>query len=484
MNLDVELVKTIWISLIEYLTVLLIGMVLYRYSVLYKIKENKQIKKQALTDPLTGKGNRHKFLTEMDLHIAKKNKFAVCFMDLDGFKHVNDTLGHDAGDLLLIELGNMLEKNLPATSIPYRLGGDEFAIIMDKVNTIEEISKILDVLKEGLKVPVVIENTKIVLEYSLGVSIYPTDGITRDELMIYADDAMYHIKANGKNSYYFHNEALKAQLNNKKKMEIDLKAALKNGEFDIEFQPRINLNNLEDICLETMIFWNHPVLGKLNSEYFIKQAEEMSIVIALDEYVLRKACEKLDNLNLNGYKNVKMSINLSNTHAKRHEFGDRLYDILNEYKLNRGDIQIEFTNKINVKFLENYKYLIDKLKDAGALICISNLELKYESLKLFRELKIDEIKLNRGYISNNSSFNKNILNDIINVCKDLDYMTTVICIENEEELKYALNGTADKIQGNYLFKKIDNGSLEDFLINYPELQIGIENMIKKLQYKG
>ncbi|MDD2376249.1 MAG: EAL domain-containing protein [Clostridia bacterium] len=484
MNLDVELVKAIWIGLIEYLTVLLIGMVLYRYSVLYKIKENKQIKKQAFTDPLTGKGNRHKFLSDMDDHLIKKEKFAVCFMDLDGFKHVNDTLGHDAGDLLLIELSNMLEKNLPVTSISYRLGGDEFAIIMDKVNTIEEISKILDVLKEGLKEPVIINNTKIVLEYSLGISIYPTDGITRNELMAYADDAMYHIKENGKNSYYFHNDALKAQLNNKKKMEIDLKSALKNGEFDIEFQPRINLNNLNEICLETLIFWNHPVLGKLNSEYFIKQAEEMGIVIYLDEYVLKKSCERLDNLNLNGFKNVKMSINLSNTHAKRHEFGDRLYDILNEYKLNRGHIQIEFTNKINVKFLESYKYLIDKLKEAGVSICISNLELRYESLKLFKELKIDEIKINRGYISNKSNFNKNVLMDIINICKDLDYLTTVICIENEDELKYALNGLADKIQGNYLFKKVDSSSLEEFLTNYPSLQINIENMIKKLQYKG
>ena len=210
----------------------------------------------------------------------------------------------------------------------------------------------------------------------------------------------------------------------------------------------------------------------------------MNIVIYLDEYVLKKSCEKLDDLNLNGFKNIKMSINLSNTHAKRHEFGDRLYDILNEYKLNRGDIQIEFTSKINVKHLESYKYLIDRLKEAGATICISNLELRYESLKLFKELKIDEIKLNRGYISNKSNFNKNILKDIINICKDLDYLTTVICIENEEELKYALNGLADKIQGNYLFKKIDNISLEDFLVNYPDLKIGIENMIKKLQYKG
>lgn len=484
MNIDVEFVRSVWIGLIEYLTVLLVGMILYRYSILYKIKENTKIKKQAFTDPLTGRGNRHKFLSDMDDHLKKKNKFAVCFMDLDGFKHVNDTLGHDAGDLLLIELANMLERNLPSTSVPYRLGGDEFGIIMDNINTIEEISNILDKLKEGLKVPVIIEETKIVLEYSLGVAIYPTDGTTRNELMMYADDAMYYIKENGKNSYYFHNEALKAQLNNKKKMEIDLKNALKNKEFDVEFQPRININNLDEICLESLIFWNHPVLGKLNSEYFIKQSEEMGIVIYLDEFVLRKSCEKLDDLKLNGYKNVKMAINISNTHAKRHEFGDRLCEILNEYKLNRGDIQLEFTNMVILKYLESYKYLIDKLKEAGASICISNLELKYENLKLFKQLKIDEIKINSGYISGKSNFNTNILKDIINVCKDLDYLTTIICIENEEELKYAINGLSDKIQGNYLFKKVDINNLEDFLINYPTFRSGIESIITRLQYKG
>ncbi|MEG1704962.1 MAG: bifunctional diguanylate cyclase/phosphodiesterase [Clostridia bacterium] len=392
--------------------------------------------------------------------------------------------GHDAGDLLLIELSRMLEKGLPSTSISYRLGGDEFAIIMDKVNTIEEISKILDNLKITLNTPVLISDTKIVLEYSLGVAIYPTDGKTRIELMGYADDAMYYIKENGKNSYYFHNEALKAKLNNKKKMEIDLKAALEKQEFNIEFQPRANLSNLNEICLEALIFWQHPVLGKLSSEYFIKQAEEMGIVIYLDEFVLRKTCEKLDELNLEGYKNVKMAVNISNLHAKRHDFVDRLCSIVNEYAFNKGDITVEFTNKVNVKYLSSYKYLIDNLKEVGVSVCVSNLELKYENLIAFKGFQIDEIKLNVGYISKGSTLNKLLLKDIVTICKDLDYLTTIICIEDENELKAALDAKADKVQGNYLFKKISSHDLTDFIINYPALRDGLENVVKKLEYKG
>lgn len=478
MSIDYELLKNIMFNSISYLVVLLFGMILYRFSVLYKIKETNLIKKQAFTDPLTRKFNRHKFLSIINENINKKTRFAVCFMDLDGFKHINDTLGHDAGDLLLVELSELLEKNLPRNCTAFRLGGDEFALIIDNVKTIQEISEILDNLKVALNEPIIIKSTRIILEYSLGVSIYPTDGKTRNELMTFADDAMYYIKENGKNSYYFHNEALKAKLDNKKKMEIDLKLAIKNEEFDIQFQPRINLNNLDEVYLETLIYWNHPVLGKLNSEYFISQAEEMGIVINLDHFVLEKSCEKINELKKLGYENIKISMNISNIHSKRHEFADRLFDILTSYKLSRGSIQFEFTDKIDIKYLQSYKYLIDKISDAGSTVCISNLEIKFDSLKLFRELKINEIKINSGYIYDNSNFNTNILKDIIKLCKDLDYLTTIICIEDEKQLKYALNSCVDKIQGNYLFKRIESENLEKFLTCYSDFK---KDILKRIQ---
>jgi diguanylate cyclase len=360
-------------------------------------------------------------------------------------------------------------------------GGDEFSIIINNINTIDEISKILDNLKEKLKQPIFIANTKIVLEYSLGVSVYPTDGVTKDELIVYADDAMYYVKENGKNNYYFHNEALKAKLNNKKKIEIDLKKAIENNEFDIEYQPRVDLNNLDKICLETFIFWNHPILGKLNSEYFIKQAEEMGIVTSLDEFVIDSVCKKLDDLKLQGYKNVKIAINISNQHVKRHDFVEKICEKLDNNTFEMGDIQIEFTDNIQLKHIDSYNYMIQKLKEVNVTVCISNLEIKYEVLKLFKDLKVDEIKLNTKYISKDSGFSKNILKDIVDIANDLDYITTIICIESEDELKYAINTDVSKVQGNYLFKKINNNDLVDFIDNYPAFKEGLEKVIEKLR---
>ena len=271
---------------------IILGILLDRMLTIGRYKEHKQIKKQAFTDQLTGKGNRHKFVEDMEHLISKKRKFAVCFMDLDGFKHINDTMGHDAGDMLLIQLGKKLDETLPENVESYRLGGDEFAILMENINTVEEITKILDDLKVGLTKPIVIDNVKIVLEYSLGVAIYPTDSDNRSELMTYADDAMYYIKEHGKNDYYFHNNVLKTKLENKKKMEINLKAAVEKEEFVIEYVPRVALKD-ESVCFESKIVWQHPVLGRIEEEYFMKQAEEMGIVVLLDEYLIKKTCEKI-----------------------------------------------------------------------------------------------------------------------------------------------------------------------------------------------
>ncbi|MEG1008745.1 MAG: EAL domain-containing protein [Clostridia bacterium] len=478
MDFTYEQMRIIYIKLIEGLSLILLGMVIYRYSILNKINENKIIKKQALTDPLTGKANRNKFLIDMQNLLKIKKKFAVCFMDLDGFKHINDTLGHDMGDLLLQELGRLLDKNLPKNALSYRLGGDEFSIVITNINTIDEISLILNRLKTGLKTPIKLGNTMIVLEYSLGVSIYPTDGTTTNELIAYADDAMYYIKENGKNDYYFHNEALRSKQDNKKKMETDLKKALINSEFDIEFQPRVNIKDLNEICFEILMFWNHPVLGKLNSEYFNKQAEEMGIITDIDLFVIKKACDKLKLLREKGYKNIKFSVNISNQHAKRHDFVDALVKKISEYNFNIGELQFEFTNSISVKFISNYKYIIDKLESIGVGICISDLKIKYENLKLFKTLHIDEIKVSTGYISTNSIFKKKLLKDIIDVANDLEYTSVITQIETKEELKYSILANVCKVQGNYLFEKININNLEEFLINYPSFKKGLDKIIK------
>lgn len=479
LGLEYELLQTLYYNTIGVLIIFLLGMVSYRFSILNTMREQKIMKKQAYTDPLTGGGNRQLFLKVTDELIQKGKKFALCFLDLDGFKQINDTMGHDAGDELLKALANMLNKEVSKREgSVYRLGGDEFAIILTNVSTTQDIAVILDAIKLEISKPMIIENTSIMLEYSLGVSIFPTDANNRKDLLAYADDAMYYIKEHGKSDYYFHNKVLKAKQDNKTKMENDLKNAYKNNEFDVEFQLRVNIEDTSIIYFEALAYWKHPVLGYLKAEYFIKQAEELGIIIKLDEFVLTKCCEKLKDLKDKGYNNVRINVNSSNMRSKRTDFIDNMCNILKEYDFEKGHIQIEFTDIIKPRDIDRFKMLIERLKKIGVDIAITNFEIEYESLALLKELDIDEVKLNAQYLDESTGLNKDVLRNIVNLSKTLNYSVIVTHVETQVEFATMLNYNVNRIQGNFLAKRISIDKVEEFIKHYEEYKKSIDNMIK------
>lgn len=442
----------LWI--IEVILLVTLGYLLYQIINIKKIRSIVKVRKQAFTDQLTGRGNRYLFISELDKLIEKKKKFAVCFMDLDGFKHINDTMGHDAGDKLLIYLANTFEKYLPKNATAYRLGGDEFSIIIKDIKTTDDVVKLIEYLKERFSKPIIIDKTEISLQYSLGISMFPEDATTRQELIMYADDAMYYIKENGKNGYYFHNKTLKARLDNKNKMELDLKRAYENGEFSISLQPRLNLENLDEICFEALLYWEHPVLGRLESNYFIKQADDMGIIIKLDQFVLESVCKKLNKLKSMGFKNVHMAVNISNRHVLKSDFYNKLCSILKENNIEKDDIYFELTKNIDIDKLNAYKDMLKTFKECGVKIIINNLEVKYDSIKLFKDLPIDEIKISSEYIKSDESIPEGCLKDIIKLCRKLEYKVIVCCIDDRIKLKTAIEYGANKLQGDLLYNKM------------------------------
>ena len=387
-------------------------------------------------------------------------------MDLDGFKQINDTMGHDAGDELLISLNNTFNLKLPKNVVSYRIGGDEFSLIITDIKTTDDITKILDNLRKDLNEPFIIENTSISLEYSLGIAIFPEDARTKKELVTYADDAMYYIKEHGKNDYYFHNKALKAKLENSTKMEKELKNAFEKQEFGIHFQPRINLKDKKSICFEALLYWKHPVLGEISSEYFLKQAEEMSLIIKLDEYVLRLACERLNEIQkIYQNKYISIAVNLSNSHMKRRNFVKNICDIIKEYDITKGSLKLEFTDDIDITRISEYKYLFEEIKNTGADIVISNLQIKYNSLILLKSLPIDEIKISSKYLLKESPLDKVVLLDVINLCNNIGYSPIVIEVENADELEFLNNLNINYIQGNIIGKKMNYEELCSYISN-------------------
>ena len=470
-----------FLKIAEIFLLVILGFVLYQLINYRKIRKREIEKKQAYTDQLTGRGNRYLFLSVLDKLIKKGNKFAVCFMDLDGFKQINDTMGHDAGDELLVYLARTFDEKLPSNAVAYRLGGDEFSIVIQNIKTTRDITKVLDYKKKQLEEPIMIQGTSISLQYSLGISVFPEDAKTKTELIMYADDAMYYIKENGKNGYYFHNKSLKAKLDNKNKMEKDLKEAYDKNEFSISLQPRINLNDMDNICFEALLYWNHPVLGKLDSDYFIKQADEMGIIVKLDRFVLENMCKKLTELKNNGYTNIQMAVNISTRHFMKDDFTNELCKILEKYNVSKGEVILELTNNIDLKKINMYRSMFEKLKKSGAKISINNFNIKYEDMILYNNLNIDEIKLYAKYMSKESDLNDNCLENVIKLSKDLESEITICCIETKEQLEKAIKCGADKVQGFFLFNKMYDEYISDVIKKYDNLKEKVYQVISDVK---
>ena len=467
-----------FLKIAEIFLLVILGFVLYQ---LVNYKKIRIEKKQAYTDQLTGRGNRYLFLSVLDKLIKKGNKFAVCFMDLDGFKQINDTMGHDAGDELLVYLARTFDEKLPSNAVAYRLGGDEFSIVIQNIKTTRDITKVLDYMKKQLEEPINIQGTNISLQYSLGISVFPEDATTKSELIMYADDAMYYIKENGKNGYYFHNKSLKAKLDNKNKMEKDLKEAYDKNEFSISLQPRINLNDMDNICFEALLYWNHPVLGRLDSDYFIKQADEMGIIVKLDRFVLDNMCKKLTELKNNGYTNIQMAVNISTRHFMKDDFTNELCKILEKNNVGKGEIILELTNNIDLKKINMYRSMFEKLKKSGAQISINNFNIKYEDMMLYNDLNIDEIKLYAKYMSKESNLNDNCLENVIKLSKDLESKITICCIETKEQLEKAIKCGADNVQGFFLFNKMYDEYISDIVRKYDSLKEKVYKAINDIK---
>lgn len=470
-----------FLKIAEIFLLVILGFVLYQLINYRKIRKREIEKKQAYTDQLTGRGNRYLFLSVLDKLIKKGNKFAVCFMDLDGFKQINDTMGHDAGDELLVYLARTFDEKLPSNAVAYRLGGDEFSIVIQNIKTTRDITKVLDYMKKQLEEPIMIQGTSISLQYSLGISVFPEDAKTKTELIMYADDAMYYIKENGKNGYYFHNKSLKAKLDNKNKMEKDLKEAYDKNEFSISLQPRINLNDMDNICFEALLYWNHPVLGKLDSDYFIKQADEMGIIVKLDRFVLENMCKKLTELKNNGYTNIQMAINISTRHFMKDDFTNELCKILEKNNVSKGEVILELTNNIDLKKINMYSSMFEKLKKSGAKISINNFNVKYEDMILYNNLNIDEIKLYAKYMSKESNLNDNCLENVIKLSKDLEAEITICCIETKKQLEKAIKCGADKVQGFFLFNKMYDEYISDVIKKYDNLKEKVYKVISDVK---
>jgi diguanylate cyclase (GGDEF)-like protein len=480
-EIDIEAMKA---GAADYLVKGKIDAPLLERSIRYAM-ERKQSEEQMLRiayyDSLTGLPNRLLFkdrLKQCMAHARCDNKLAaVLFLDLDNFKHINDTLGHDVGDLLLKKVAQRLmncvretdsitHQNLQELNISVsRLGGDEFTIILNKITKIHNAAKAAQRILETLSQSFVLNNNEVFISVSIGITIYPTDGEDIDTLLKNADTAMYEAKSQGKNNYQFYKQNMNATALERLTLESNLRKALDRGEFLLYYQPQMDGRTGKIDCMEALIRWQHPYKGMVSPEHFIPLAEELGLIIPFGEWVLRAACAQNKIWQTMGFGPLHISVNLSSQQFKQQNLPKSISNILKDLDLEPDNLELEITESI---FMENAEPIIaqvHELKKMGIRLTMDDFGTGFSSFNYLRRMPLDMIKIDRSFVKDitvNPS-DAAIVKAIIAMSHTLKLDVVAEGVETEEQLLFLLEHGCDKIQGYLLGRPVSAEDATRFL---------------------
>ncbi len=411
----------------------------------------------ATHDTLTNTFNRSFFdicLTHA-INKAERNKqlLAIMFIDLNKFKQINDTLGHDIGDLLLINVAERLRSCLRKGDIIARLGGDEFVILIDDIARIEMATQVAQKICTVLSPHFLIEHNAINLSASIGISLYPHDGQDKLSLLRNADLAMYQVKQQAHQNDYLYYDAVSSQIPLKKlALENKLRAAIDNHELVIYYQPLIHLDENKITCMEALIRWQHPEQGLLLPEQFLPLAEETGLIIPIGEWVLRTACKQTRELQLAGYPHMRVSVNISAQQLLKFDLYQLISIVLAETGLAGQSLELELTESILMQNIDMSIAMMQAIKSLGVTISIDDFGTGYSSLNYLRQLPIDAVKLDKSFMKNINTdiSNMTIVSTISRLMHDLGLQVIAEGVETKEQLLFVRNRQYDHIQGYFI----------------------------------
>ncbi|MET0787568.1 MAG: EAL domain-containing protein [Paenisporosarcina sp.] len=396
-------------------------------------QEEERLKRKVELNELTGLSNRRKLLMDLEERTNAEGSTCILFIDLDRFKIVNDTLGHEIGDYLLRDVASRLRFFNKKTISTYHLGGDEF-ITMICDSDMDHVKMVAYDIVEYLREPYYIEGNEIFLTASIGISATPIHTNDVNELIGLADTAMYYAKLDGKNTYKIFTEQLKSQLERKNFIDSELRKAIKNNELHMVYQPKIDLVNNELWGVEALIRWDHPSLGLISPIEFIPIAEDSAIILDITKWVVNDVFEQMKQWNMAGHDVLNMSINVSQRQLRDTTFVDYLHDSLQCYGINPAHIELEVTESV----MENADLVIPilrKMKDLGVCISIDDFGTGFSSLNLLKTLPIDTLKIDQSF-----------MNDLLGNEKDIALLKTIITIGQTFNLNIVAEGTETEEQ--------------------------------------
>ncbi|TYS18511.1 EAL domain-containing protein [Rossellomorea vietnamensis] len=427
-----------------------------------QIKYKEKFQYLAHHDPLTGLPNR----TYLKNHLILEEKnlpFSLLFIDLDRFKIVNDTQGHEFGDLLLIEVSKRFKQCIYGKDSLIRYGGDEFIIILDnadKEETIEICKKIIHEFRE----PFIIKGLEFFSSPSIGIGLYPLDGKSMEEIIQAADTAMYHAKENGRNNYKFFKSSLNEVNRRKLQLENRMRRGLENKEFYVQYQPKVRLSDDKVVGMEALMRWSSSELGEISPVEFIPLAEELGIIVEMGEWILQEAAAQCKQWQEEGLTELTVSVNISPVQFKDQKFVTRVLHVLQQTGLQPEYLEIELTESI-MQDIENAKFVLECLQEIGVKVAIDDFGTGYSSLNYLRHLPINTLKIDKSFIHgiNTKEDEESIVKTIVYMGHNMKFEVVAEGIENASQLRFLQDLNCEIGQGFYFSKPL---TYEDFVQRY------------------
>ncbi len=425
-------------------------------------------------DSLTGLANRLLFRERLDRALirADRNKTLVALLviDLDRFKNINDTLGHDAGDKLLIEVANRLENCTREGDTIARLGGDEFTIIMEDVKAFEDAVKIVDKILNQMKNSFDLLAREIYVSPSVGISMYPLDDTDAGNLLRNADSAMYSAKDGGRNCYRFYTEDMNKKLLINLNMEAKLRRAIERNEFVLNYQPKFDMHTQELLGAEALIRWHSPDEGVISPALFIPLAEESGLIGVITDWVVQEACRQNSLWQQEGHAPIRVAINISPRQFAHENIARRIFNQIICSDLAPKYVELEITEGALMDDVEKSNEILKELKDRGIHISIDDFGTGYSSLSYLKKFHINTLKIDQSFVRDimEDADDAAIVSAIIAMAKSLRLNVIAEGVETPEQLNYLAAKGCNEAQGYLLGKPVSAKEFEKFFDNKSE----------------
>jgi diguanylate cyclase (GGDEF)-like protein len=386
--------------------------------------------------------------------LLNNKKFALMFIDLDHFKNINDSMGHATGDLLLIKIADILKCSIRSRDIIARLGGDEFVIILPDIKDEGDIIKIAEHIFKSIKKPILLNDKQVYSALSLGISIYPHDGLDAQTLLQKGDNAMYQAKSQGRNGYVFYDKLLEEKNTLRNMYEEILRHALAMNGFINHYQPQVSAETGTIVGFEVLVRIYDEHKGIVAPNHFIPLAEELGLIGQIDEQVFEKSCEQHKKWREMGLNNVRLSINLSALQLRDDAILANYIRILARYEIAPNDIQIEITENALIENADVALKILQGFKDHGVSIALDDFGTGYSSLNCINLYPIDTIKIDRSFVKDvvDNPKNKAIIQGVLLIARKLNLKIIAEGVETKEQYELMKQLGCDEIQGYFFYK--------------------------------